>query len=136
MASVADPGDVINLRIGTLAPQLELDQAVRRTVRRMGAYFVTAAGNGEDNERKFSPGRANGRNVFTVCAIGTDEESVAEYSNFGTPPIDVCAPGNGVVSLGLRGVKEIRSGMSMAAPHVSGALFIGSKRAWWWRRVR
>jgi len=127
VATLAYPGDVVNLSIGAPISQTSIDIAIERAASNTGATFVVAAGNGSTLARTYSPARVQANNVYTVCALGGGNAAnkVASYSNFGRPPVDVCAPGTGIVSLSRWGGTSVRTGTSMAAPHVAGALVFG-----------
>jgi subtilisin family serine protease len=47
---------------------------------------------------------------------------IIQISNRGTGIVDIAAPGQSIVSTARDGDYEIRTGTSMAAPHVAGAL--------------
>jgi len=91
-----------------------------------GIKFAIAAGNESKNAALISPARANHANVYTVSAMDINGR-LASFSNYGSPPIDYAAPGQGVVSLSHTAAGAVRSmdGTSMAAPHVAGLLVIG-----------
>ncbi len=72
-----------------------------------------------------SPARVNHANVYTVSAIDSNG-NFAWFSNYGNPPVDVAAPGVGVLSTASGGGTTTMSGTSMAAPHVAGLLLLGS----------
>jgi len=104
-----------------------LDDAVIRSAD-SGIFYSIAAGNLADDACKYSPARAGAHNgVMTVAA--TDETNhEAWWSNFGSC-VDVWAPGVNILSTLLGGGTTIKSGTSMAAPHVggTGALFLSSQ---------
>jgi len=126
VSEYAWPGDVVNLSIGGITASEALDIAVRKAAVYTGASFVIAAGNSRKPSILFSPARVDARNIHTVCAseFSGDTQRFASFSNYGRPPIDVCAPGSNILSLSKDGGFKRKSGTSMAAPHVSGALII------------
>jgi len=123
-------GDVVNLSLGSQTDNKILDIAVQNAAYSTGAHFVIAAGNSKMDAKEWSPARAQGDNIYTVCATQSDGnlETIASFSNYGTPPVDVCAPGKSIVSVSRTGKIMRKSGTSMAAPHVSASLLFGSLR--------
>lgn len=84
-----------------------------------GVVVVVSAGNSDADACNQSPARAE--KAFTVGATdGTD--SRAYYSNYGSC-VDIFAPGSSITSAGISSdsATAIKSGTSMATPHVSGA---------------
>lgn len=133
----ADEIDVINLSLeNPNSPSLNkvIDEVVKA-----GITVVAAAGNYGEDASNTSP--ANNPNIITVSAIADtdgvcggvgpavpedvagepmDDDSFAYFSNFG-PPVQIAAPGVGILST-LNGTGYgVDSGTSMAAPHVTGA---------------
>lgn len=102
-----------------------LDAAVVSASRNV--QFALAAGNESDNANNHSPARANGVNIYTVSAVDSADR-FASFSNFGNPPVDVAAPGVGVLSTWKSGGYNTISGTSMASPHVAGILLLGAVR--------
>ncbi|WP_066551223.1 MULTISPECIES: S8 family peptidase [unclassified Sphingomonas] len=125
VAANGRPGDIANMSLGGGASSA-LDAAVINAAS-TGVRFVLAAGNSAVNAATTSPARANGPNVFTVSAFDRNGR-FATFSNFGNPPIDVAEPGVSIPSTYLNGGYATLSGTSMAAPHLSGLLLIGSVR--------
>jgi len=82
--------------------------------------FVSAAGNSDQDACSISP--ASTEDVVTVASIDRDG-SRSSFSNWGSC-LDLLAPGNNIKSSSNEGNRnyEKRSGTSMAAPHVAGAL--------------
>jgi subtilisin family serine protease len=131
------PAHIINLSLGSKNPctwqanGYELDAI--RAARNNGAVIVVSAGNSTADIADFSPAGCSG--VISVTASGPTGR-LTDYSNFGAATI--MAPGgdstrnragygNGVWSLVLpagsnsHGIAG-KTGTSMAAPHVSGAI--------------
>ena len=121
VAANAKPGDCANMSLGGGA-STALDEAVIAAAE-SGAYFVLAAGNEGADANGSSPARANGVNVFTISAHDEDGR-MANFSNFGNPPVDYAAPGVGVLSTQKGGGTVSYSGTSMAAPHACAVIML------------
>ncbi len=97
---------------------------VEQAIREHGAAgitFVAAAGNSATNTDltpKY-PGGYDLPNVITVASL-TPQGALALSSNYGAASVDVAAPGTVIQSTSKTGTYAIRSGTSMAAPHVTG----------------
>jgi len=127
IAHSGDEADVISMSLGgdptdgSDPASLAADRAVR-----LGVVVVIAAGNGENYLQVGSPGDA--KQVITVGA-STKQDEIAVFSSRG-PTLDyrvkpdVLAPGvfiNSTVPRNLTGTYyQLKSGTSMAAPHVAG----------------
>ncbi len=121
---VGAAGEVANLSLGGEASQLA-DLAVQRVAAK-GILVAIAAGNERSPASNYSPGRAEGANIFTISAV--DQNDVfASYSNFGTPPVDYAQPGNSILSTLPNGKYGFMTGTSMAAPHMAGILLLKGK---------
>lgn len=118
----AKAGDVVNMSLGEDVVSETLDQQVRNTAAR-GIFVAIAAGNDAKPAINYSPGRANGSNIYTVSAIDS-LDNFAPFSNYGNDAVDVAAPGVAVLSTYLNNRYAIMSGTSMAAPHVAGLLLL------------
>lgn len=118
----AKAGDVVNMSLGEDEPSTILDQAVQNTAAR-GIYIAIAAGNDSKPAINFSPGRANGTNIYTVSAVDS-LGNFASFSNYGNDAVDIAAPGVRILSTYSNGRYAILSGTSMAAPHVAGLLLL------------
>ena len=122
----ATPGDVVNMSVGDdEGGSTTLDQQVRNTAAQ-GIYIAIAAGNEKEQANKFSPGRTNAENVFTVSAVDSLDR-FASFSNYGNDVVDYSAPGVKILSTFLNGRYAYMSGTSMAAPHVAGLLLLKGK---------
>jgi subtilisin len=115
-------GDVVNLSVGEDTISTILDEQVENTAAH-GIYVAIAAGNDKQLAANFSPGRANGKNIFTVSAIDS-LDNFASFSNFGNDVIDYAAPGVRVLSTYMGGKYAYMTGTSMASPHVAGLLLL------------
>ncbi len=117
-------GDAANMSLGG-GISTALDQAVLNASIVSGVKFALAAGNETDNANNHSPARVNGLNIFTVSAHNFSNV-FASFSNFGNPPIDICAPGVSIKSTWMGDGYNTISGTSMATPHVCGILLLGN----------
>jgi subtilisin len=124
--SNASTGDVVNMSVGNdEGISSILDQQVRNTAAR-GIFIAIAAGNEKALANKYSPGRTNAENVYTVSAIDS-LDNFATFSNYGNDVVDYAAPGVRILSTFLNGRYAYMSGTSMAAPHVAGLLLLKGK---------
>jgi subtilisin len=124
--SNASPGDVVNMSVGNdQGISATLDQQVRTTAAR-GILIAIAAGNEKELANKFSPGRTNAENVYTVSAIDS-LDNFASFSNYGNDVVDFAAPGVRILSTFFNGRYAYMSGTSVAAPHVAGLLLLKGK---------
>jgi subtilisin len=121
----AKAGDVVNMSLGEDVSSATLNQQVQNTANR-GIYIAIAAGNDHDAANKFSPGNANGANIFTVSAIDSLDR-FASFSNYGNDVVDYAAPGVKILSTYSNGRYAYLSGTSMAAPHMAGLLLLKGK---------
>src|SRR5687767_4508257 len=119
-------GDVINMSLGEDVASDVLDQQVQSTANR-GILISIAAGNDNKQASQFSPGRANGQNIFTVSAVDS-LNNFASFSNYGNDAVDYAAPGVRILSTYKDGKYAKMSGTSMAAPHVAGLLLLNGKK--------
>ena len=118
---------VANLSFGVtrpLAPMTTLEAAVINMIAD-GITVVGAAGNGDQNgvgvdACSVLPASATG--VISVAASEVDDEE-AVFSNYGTC-VDIFAPGASILSASNSSddAYALRSGTSMAAPHVAGVV--------------
>ena len=122
----ATPGDVVNMSVGEdEGGSATLDQQVRNTAAQ-GIYVAIAAGNEKELANKYSPGRTNAENVYTVSAVDSLDR-FASFSNYGNDVVDYTAPGVRILSTFINGRYAYMSGTSMAAPHVAGLLLLKGK---------
>ncbi|MEX0851555.1 MAG: S8 family serine peptidase [Gaiellaceae bacterium] len=120
----ADPtkgnADVISLSLGgahcSSSEQIAVDYAEAQ-----GAVVVAAAGNGNSNVPIFPAGFEG-----EVIAVGstTWSNTKSSFSNWGTPFVDLGAPGSSILSTYKPGPNTYTTmdGTSMAAPYVSAAV--------------
>lgn len=109
-------GTVFNLSLGG-GRSRAMEDVVNNAVR-AGMHVVTAAGNDNVDACTHSPASAS---LPITVAASTKDDTLAGYSNYGRC-VDVIAPGSAVLSTGINGRDStaIKSGTSMATPHVSG----------------
>lgn len=83
--------------------------------------FVAAAGNsGSDNDViNHFPAGYTAANIIAVAATDHND-NLASFSNYGAASVDIAAPGVDILSTVPRGY-GVKSGTSMATPHVTGA---------------
>lgn len=118
----AKAGDVINMSVGEDETSDVLDQQVQ-SIAAKGIYVAIAAGNDSKPADQFSPGRANGDNIFTVSAVDS-LDNFASFSNYGNNVVDFAAPGVRILSTYKDGLYAKMSGTSMATPHLAGLLLL------------
>jgi hypothetical protein len=85
--------------------------------------FVAAAGNnGSDNDAlPFYPASFDLDNIISVAATDVGD-GLAGFSCYGATTVDLGAPGVDILSCVPGNAYGLKSGTSMAAPHVSGAM--------------
>lgn len=102
------------------------DQATKDALDEMGqagVLNVFAAGNANTDidANPAYPGAYSSPDVFTV-ASSTSTDTRSGFSNFGVVNVDIAAPGSGILSTIFNGTGYgVKSGTSMASPHVAGA---------------
>ena len=113
----ADQGwDVVNLSLGSRRASPAL-QAAGQYALETGVVPVAAAGNRGSPD---SVGYPAVYDEFLAVSAMTIEDDIADFSSTG-PEIDIAAPGADVCSAAPDGY-DVKSGTSMASPHVSGAV--------------
>jgi outer membrane protein assembly factor BamB/subtilisin family serine protease len=127
--AIAHGAHIVNASYGVVAtggtPQFipAEFEAIRR-LRDAGIIFVAAAGNEASDTDVFASYPASYRleNVLSVGNSNNRDESSLS-SNFGSGSVELFAPGSDIFSLAHDSTLYVaRSGTSMAAPHVAGAL--------------
>ncbi|MDX1907304.1 MAG: S8 family serine peptidase [Bacteroidia bacterium] len=124
----ADAGaDVISMSLGGFspagAPKAQVDAI--RYARKKGAIVVVAAGNSNDDARRYSP--ANIKGVITVGAVGETLEK-APFSNTNQAlKMPIASPGVNILSTVPGSQYAAYNGTSMATPIVAG--LVGMMRA-------
>ncbi len=120
--AAANGARIINLSLGGPQPDRQMTEAIREAGD-AGVLVVCSAGNeGRDIDRKPSyPVSTKADNVLGVASTApADGRSLGENSNFGHNTVGLAAPGVGVLSTANDGGYELKTGTSMAAPHVTG----------------
>jgi hypothetical protein len=104
-----------------------------------GVLFVAAAGNDDADNDRFPhyPSSYDEPNVIAVAAT-TADDGRAWFSNIGRGSVDVGAPGLDILSTLPGGEYGLKSGTSMATPHVTGlaALLAAADPGLDWRAIR
>ena len=124
--AIANGAQIINGSYGSLAfSQAEFD-ALKRA-RDAGIIFVAAAGN-DSQEISSLPEYPAAYLLDNIVAVAstTRQDKLASYSTFGSGLVELAAPGSSILSLGIGSptTYATKSGTSMAAPHVTGALVL------------
>jgi thermitase len=111
---------IINCSFGSSSSSSSLHDAVDYA-QDHNVLLVVAAGNDSENIDKHPlyPASYTDSNILAVAA-STDEDTLADFSNFGSTAVDVAAPGDNIYSTYLGGGYRFLSGTSMAAPYASG----------------
>ncbi len=99
------------------------NQALVDTMAASPAIHICAAGNSaQDSDIKPAYPAAYGLdNIISVAATDADDQ-LGSFSNYGLESVDLAAPGVKILSTVPGGGLGVKSGTSMAAPHVSGAV--------------
>jgi subtilisin family serine protease len=109
--------DILSLSFGSPRPGTRIEQALRRAVE-AGKFVICAAGNDGRAESVNYPARW----PFTIAVGAVDRQGrLARFSSQG-PELDICAPGEEVLSAWPGGGYARLSGTSMATPFVSGVV--------------
>jgi thermitase len=111
---------IINCSFGSSSSSSSLHDAVDYA-QDHNTLLVVAAGNNSQNLDKHPlyPASYTDSNILAVAA-STSDDTLADFSNFGSTGVDVAAPGDSIYSTYLGGGYRVLSGTSMAAPYVSG----------------
>ncbi|MEM7655722.1 MAG: S8 family serine peptidase [Bacteroidota bacterium] len=116
--------DVISMSLGGFSPfgppKAQVDAI--KYARKLGAIVVVAAGNSNDDARKYSPANISG--VITVAAVDPSLNK-ASFSNRNTKlKMPIAAPGVNILSSVPESKYMSYNGTSMATPIVAGLLGI------------
>ena len=115
--------DVISMSLGGFSPFPPKAQkdAIKYAIK-LGATVVVAAGNSNDDARRYSPA-----NIEGVIVVGAVDENLnkARFSNVNTKlKMPIAAPGVNILSTIPGGSYQAYSGTSMATPMVAGLIGI------------
>lgn len=117
-------GIVVNMSVSL--PSSPAINAAARYITKSGLFLAVAAGNDDSDASQGSPA-----NEPTACTVGATaiNDTRASFSNYGVV-VDVFAPGVDIKSTWVRGGVKVKSGTSMATPHVAGlaAYLMGLKK--------
>ena len=114
---------IVNLSLAGPTSTPDLEEAVRYA-RAHGVLIVVAVGNdGADLANAPTYPAAYGEDNVLGIAATTRDGGLSSVSDYG-PGADVAAPGEQILSTALGGGYEWRTGTSMAAPEVAGALVL------------
>jgi subtilisin family serine protease len=119
---------ILNLSFGTPESALRKDDPrphadIVAYARRRGCVLIAASGNSSDTTRYY-PACLDG--VIAVGAVSADGVPT-KFMTRGDH-VDLCAPGEGIVSTGIGGL-QLNTGTSFAAPFVAGACALLLARA-------
>jgi serine protease len=136
--AVRNGAKIINCSWGGSGADPELAAAIARA-QTAGVIVVTSAGNdGRSNDTNAEFPANYARTYDNLVAVAaTSQSGLANWSNFGTGSVALAAPGTSIVSTARGGGTTTKSGTSMAAPFVSGALAVlwDANPAWTYQQV-
>lgn len=115
--AVNNGAKVINMSLGGEGKSSYLEKAVRYAISK-GVILVVSSGNNAHDMNYYYP--ASFEEVITVGATGQNGD-LLYYSNTGED-LDLCAPGEKIISTYLNDEMKAMSGTSMASPFVSATV--------------
>lgn len=123
--AVRNGAKIINCSWGGPGVDAELTAAIARA-QAAGVIVVTSAGNDGKSNDTSAQYPANFASTYdnTVAVAALTKSGLANWSNFGPASVALAAPGDSIVSTARGGGTTTKSGTSMAAPFVSGALAV------------
>ena len=117
--------DVVNISLG-LQNYLPLTHEAIKKAYAKGISVVCAVGNTSDIIGVSSPARYP--ETIAVTAIN-QYGSRADFTSTGSE-VEIAALGSNVYSTDLNGTYKMRSGTSMASPHIAGAILLMQAKEW------
>ncbi len=93
-------------------------KALENAIKASGSLFVASAGNSRSSRVQY-PAGYNLDNILSVAATD-DQDGLASFSSYGSNWVDLGAPGVDTLSSTPNNTYGLKSGTSMAAPHVAG----------------
>ncbi|MCL2048175.1 MAG: S8 family serine peptidase [Defluviitaleaceae bacterium] len=115
--AIANNADIIVLSLGAQISPSSFQSTIN-AAEEAGVLVIAASGNNGINAATVAP--ANVDLVFTVGSVNILNVP-ATSSNWGSPPLDLCAPGVSINSTAVGGGYRDDSGTSMAAPFAAAA---------------
>lgn len=112
---------IIQISLGTIRNSWTLNDIIKRATDE-GILVVTGAGNHNSNldRRNYYPAKFYNKSILVACSANIDGKK-SKFSNFGSTNVDVCAPGEDIVTTFPDNQYRTYSGTSMAAAFVTGA---------------
>lgn len=112
--------DVINISIGGGTDDDDAEDYYIEEAVENGIVVVVSAGNDHNDDESITTSDKCPAHI-EECIVVAACDSTGTVAGFSTPgdSVDVCAPGVDILSYYLSGEMELKSGTSMAAPHVS-----------------
>ena len=120
--AAANGARIINLSLEGNTDDPRMRAAVEAAAAANVLLVCSAGNSGLDLDRQpVYPVAIAASNVVGVAATEPDEgRNLPDFSNYGRLTVPVAAPGVDVISTSRTGGYEVKSGTSMAAPHVAG----------------